>query len=305
MAESCLQQWRKIPYLQMKGSDETFITKVAVVLGQCPVPSCPPEMMGVHKTLPTGCLEWWIEKGPLLLGWKGVDGSTTAREMMQKISDLKKNHKKRGRGHEHDWQHLRQSQGTNSGRRGNIGRDERTEEDQPPRTCEWCETDAPLSLHLRDAESCIQNYRSKYLPYHGGLYAGNERLAILDLGLVLEFCINPTCTTEWGGLARHLRGPCRSFYEGEGASVLSSWKESNDAFVKLKGRRHYVKTLFQAHQGRVQIYTRAMGEMLKIVCTSCRLQGPFLDREAHRMECLGTKGLTNGRHRQLQNHSSS
>ena len=85
MAESCLKQWRKIPYLQMKGSDETFIAKVAVVLGQCPVPSCPPEMMGVHKTLPTGCLEWWIEKGPLLLGWKGVDGSTTAKEMMQKI----------------------------------------------------------------------------------------------------------------------------------------------------------------------------------------------------------------------------
>ena len=291
MAESCLKQWRKIPYLQMKGSDETFIAKVAVVLGQCPVPSCPPEMMGVHKTLPTGCLEWWREKGPLLLGWKGVDGSTTAREMMQKISNLKKNHKKRGRRDEHDWQQLRQSQGTNSDRRGNVGGDERTEEDQPPRTCEWCETDAPLSLHLRDAESCLQNYRSKYLPYHGGLYAGNERLAILDLSLVVEFCINPTCKSKWGDLLNHLRGPCGSYYEREGATVVSSWNESNsvnDTAIKFKNRRQYVKSLFEAHKGRLQIYTSKIGEILRMVCNSCHLQGPFLDREDHRMECLGT-----------------
>ena len=37
ISPTCLEKWRKIPYLQMKGSDEVFITKVAVVLGKCPV----------------------------------------------------------------------------------------------------------------------------------------------------------------------------------------------------------------------------------------------------------------------------
>ena len=55
-----------------------------------------------------------------------------------------------------------------------------------------------------------------------------------------------------------------------------------------------MKTLFEAHQGRVQIYTRAMDGMLKIVCSSCRLQGPFLDRADHTMECLGTVEGENG-----------
>ena len=55
-----------------------------------------------------------------------------------------------------------------------------------------------------------------------------------------------------------------------------------------------MKSLLEAHQGRLQIYTRAMDEMLRVVCSSCRLQGPFLDREDHRMECIGTVPTKNG-----------
>ena len=297
MSPTCLQKWRKIPYVQMKGSDEVFVTKVAVVVGQCPVPYCP-EMGGDHKTLPRACLDWWIEEGSKMLGWKGVDGNTTARAMSEKLSNLKKNHKKRGKGDNYrDWQELRHSQRANSGQRGDGGNERRAEEDPPKRTCEWCQTEEPLSLHLKDAESCLQNYRSKYLPYHGGLYAKKERLAILDLGLMLEFCINPTCTTKWGDLLNHLRGPCGSYYQREGAAILSSWKESNSVdlmAVSFRNRRRYVKSLLEAHQGRVQIYTSAMDEMLRVVCSFCRLQGPFLDREEHRMECVGAVPTENG-----------
>ena len=73
--------WRKVPYLQMKGSDEVFITKVAVVLGQCPVPFCL-ENGGNHKTLPRACLDWWREEGSKMLGWRGVDESTTEKAMI-------------------------------------------------------------------------------------------------------------------------------------------------------------------------------------------------------------------------------
>ena len=297
MSPTCLQKWQKIPYLQMKGSDNAFITKVAVLLGMCPVPYCP-EMGGDHKTLPRACVDWWRETGSKILGWRGIDGSTTARAISEKLSNLKKNHKKRGKGDNYrDWHELQHSQRVNSGQRGGGGHDERTEEDHPPRPCEWCETEVPLSLHLADAQSCLHNYTSKYLPYHGGLYAQNTRLAILDLGLMLEFCINPTCTTKWGDLSNHLLGPCGSYYQREGAVNLPSWKESsfvNEAYVKFKSRRHYVKTLFEAHQGRLQIYTRGINEMLRIVCRSCRLQGPFLDRANHRMECVGTLAGDNG-----------
>ena len=233
-----------------------------------------------------------------MLGWKGVDETTTARAMSEKLSNLKKNHKKRGKGDNYrDWKELRQSQSANSAQRGAGGQDERTEEDRSPRPCEWCKTETPLSLHLKDAESCLRNYRSKYLPYHGGLYGQNERLAILDLGLMLEFCIIPTCTTKWGDLSNHLRGPCGSHYQREVAAILSSWRESNSVdlmHASLRARRHYVKSLLEAHQGRLQIYTRAMDEMLRVVCSSCQLQGPFLEREDHRMECVGTIGGENG-----------
>ena len=281
----------------MKGSDGAFITKVAVVMGKCPVPYCP-EMGGDHKTLPRACLDWWREEGSKTLGWRGIDGSTSAKAINEKLSNLKKNHKKRGKGDKYrDWQELRHSQRANSEQMIGSERDKRTEEDHPPRTCEWCQTEEPLSLHLKDAKTCLQNYRSKYLPYHGGLYAGNERLATLDLGLVLEFCINPTCTTKLVNLREHLRGPCASYYEREGRTVLSSWKESNgvnDTYIKLRNRRTYVKTLLEAHQGRLQIFTSALDEMLTIVCTGCRLQGPFLDRADHKMECLGTVAGENG-----------
>ena len=297
MSPTCLQKWRTIPYLQMKGSEEAFITKVAVLLGMCPVPYCP-EMGGDHRTLPRACLDWWREEGSKMLGWRGIARTTTAREISEKLSNLKKNHRKRGKGDNYrDWQELRHSRGANSGQRGGSGHDERSEEDPPTRTCEWCQTEEPLSLHLKDAESCLQNYRSKYLPYHGGLYAQNERLAILDLGLMLEFCINPTCATKGGNLLNHLRGPCGSYYEREGAAILTTWKENNSVdlmHVTFRSRKHYVKRLLEAHQGRVQIYTSAMDEMLRVVCSFCRLQGPFLDREEHRMECIGTVPTENG-----------
>ena len=71
----------------MKGSDEVFITKVTVVLGQCPVPYCS-ENGGNHQTLPRACLDWWREEGSKVLGWRGVDGNTTEKAIKQKISQL-------------------------------------------------------------------------------------------------------------------------------------------------------------------------------------------------------------------------
>ena len=291
--------WRNVPYLHMKGSDEVFITKVTVVLGQCPVPYCS-ENGGDHQTLPRACLDWWREEGSKILGWRGINGSTTAKAIKQKISQQKKNHKLRRNRNE--CQTLTQQQPQNSERANPTDRayddtNQREGEYQPLRPCEWCQTEMPLSSHLKDAESCLRNYRSKYLPYQSGLYVQNARLAIFDLGLVRDFCINPSCTTKWEDLSHHLHGPCIDFYQREGAVIFSTWGENDsvsDTYVKLKNRRYRVKALFDAHQGRVQIYTNRMDKMLRIVCRNCGLQGPFLDKADHKMVCIGTEPIENG-----------
>ena len=223
-----------------------------------------------------------------MLGWRGVDESTTEKTMKEKMSNLRKNHKKRRHSDEHQTllQQLQHSHRANS-----AEMDQRDEEDHWSRPCEWCQTKTPLSLHLKDAQFCLKNYRSKYLPYQSGLYAMNVRLAIFDLGLLRDFCINPSCTTKWVNFSHHLQGPCIDYYQREGADIFSLWKENNsvrDMYVNLKSRRHRVKTLFEAYQGRVQIYTTEMDKMLTLVCRNCGLQGPFLEKADHRMVCIGT-----------------
>ena len=123
--------WRKVPHVQMKGSDEAFITKLALVLGQCPVPYCP-ENGGNHRTLPTACLDWLREEGSKMLGWKGVDGTTTEKAMKEKISNLKKKQRFRNRD---ESQTLRQKH--HSKRARAVEGDQREDENHWSRPCEW------------------------------------------------------------------------------------------------------------------------------------------------------------------------
>ena len=78
---------------------------------------------------------------------------------------------------------------------------------------------------------------------------------------------------------------------------MTSWKEINSIDLMKKAlfnRRLYVRSLLSAHQGRLQNYTRAMDEMLRVVCISCKLQGPLLNKADHKMECVGTIGTETG-----------
>ena len=68
-SESCLRQLRGKPhFIQMKGSDEVFVVKFALLKSQCPSSTC---STGCHTVLPEECLEWWITEGWVTLGWKG------------------------------------------------------------------------------------------------------------------------------------------------------------------------------------------------------------------------------------------
>ena len=274
----------------MKGSNEKVVVKAAVVMMQCPVPYCP-EPGGKHQTLPRACLDWWRKEGSQILALKGIDYNTTGKTINEKISQLRRNHNYRGKSatKNHEGNPTRQEpadSATAEQQRGTI-----SQEQPQARTCEWCQTVVPLVSHLKNAEICLQHYRGTYLPYQSGIYTQNTHLSIFDLGLVRDFCINPSCSTEWKDLAQHLRGPCINYYQREGLLIFNGWKDNEspkDIYVKLKRRREYVKALVEAHQGRVQNYIKDMDEMLRIVCRRCRLQGPFLDRAEHKMELTGT-----------------
>ena len=288
-----MEKWRA--YLNVKGSDEKVIVKAAVIMMQCPVPHCP-EPGGKHQRLPRACFDWWRKDESKILALKGVNDNTTEKAINEKISHLRRNHNHRGKsvttnqtksgtGHECANARAEHQPGTSN------------QEQPQPRTCEWCQTVVPLASHLTNAESCLQHYRGTYLPYQGGIYTQNMHLSIFDLGLVRDFCINPSCSSEWKDLAQHLRGPCINHYQREGPLLYNGWKEHEspkEIYVKLNSRRKYVKTLLEADRGRLQNYKKEIDEMLRIVCSSCRLQGPFLDRTEHKMEFAGTIATEHG-----------
>ena len=240
MTPACVVEWRA--NLHVKGSDENVIVKAAVLLMQCPVPFCP-EPGGKHQMLPRACLDWWREEGSKILALKGVDNNTTGKTMNEKISQLRRNHNRRGKSvtknHENSCtEHELADEASAEQQRGTS-----SQEQPQTRTCEWCQTGVPLASHLKYAESCLQHYRGTYLPYQSGIYTQNTPLSIFDLGLVRDFCINPSCSSEWNDLAHHLRGPCITYYQRAGDLIFNGWKENqspNDMYYKLKKRREKV-----------------------------------------------------------------
>ena len=65
---ACLKELRARPDLRMKGTDEVFILKTALIIGECPSPYC---QSGRHEEIPDGCVSWWKLVGWDILGWRG------------------------------------------------------------------------------------------------------------------------------------------------------------------------------------------------------------------------------------------
>ena len=219
-----MEKWRT--NLNVKGPDEKVIVKAAVILTQCPVPYCP-ESGGEHRTLPRACLGWWKEEGSKILALKGVDDNTAGRTIFEKISQLRRNYNRRGKSGTKDPEESRTTHECADSMEQQPAAT--IQEQTQPRTCEWCQTAVPLASHLTNTESCLQHYRGAYLPYQGGIYTQDTQLCIFDLGLIRDFCINPSCSSEWTDLAQHLRGPCINFYQREGPLIFNSWKEQESA----------------------------------------------------------------------------
>ena len=264
VSKQCLQNLRKEPMLQnLVATDEIFIVKATVILKGCPARGCPG---GSHREIPDSCLHWWREVGWDLMKFKGCSDYADSATVKQKASRFRTNFTQR-----------------------NTKGDEGTSDEQ--QTCRYCQTGLPFVAHLREAASCLQHYRGKYLPYHGGLYGRIPRLAIFDLSLVQGFCPNPSCTTIWRDLAKHLRGPCLEFYQSEGAALFPGWGDSGGLYAKLVKRKNHIKNIRDACSRGPQNYTQELEEMLRNICCTCFLQGPFLNEKDHQMVCVGTSAV--------------
>ena len=267
VSKPCVLNLRKEPSLQMlEADDEVFIVKATVILKGCPARGCPG---GSHRKIPDNCLLWWKEVGWHIMRLKGSSENADSATINQKTGQFRRNFTLR--------------------KKKDVGRSE--EQNQ---TCKYCQTSSPLATHLREAAACLQHYRAKYLPYHGGLYGRNPRLAVVDLSLVRNFCPNPGCTTIWIDLAKHLRGPCQEFYQSEGAALFPGWRGNQNfvgLYAKLANRKNHIESLREACSRGAQIYTQELEKMLRIVCCTCFLQGPFFNEEEHQMICVGTSAV--------------
>ena len=145
-----------------------------------------------------------------------------------------------------------------------------------------------LSSHLRDAHLCLNAHLKKYLGHRADKYREKKQLAIFDLGLVSDFCVNPDCDIDSarGGIIcrSHVKGPCKKFYQGEGERLLN-WGQglSGQAIqLKLRNRKKQI-TRNRTDEPNIVKYHEGMAGILNFVCEKCGIQGPLLDSRDHRI----------------------
>ena len=163
---------------------------------------------------------------------------------------------------------------------------ERAQED----SCLFCTQPGPLVHHLHQTSRCLRAYVQRYLPTRGHLYMGKNDLAVFELGLVTPFCPNPACLggLQQEGMKEHLQGGCGEFYQGEGEK-LYNWESvlgATSLCDKLWKRKTYLKK-FVKEAGS---YEDNLAKTLKIACFRCKIRGPLLSGNEHKMFVSHTPG---------------
>ena len=112
---------------------------------------------------------------------------------------------------------------------------------------------------------------------------GKNDLAVFDLGLMTLFCSNPAClgNLQQDGFTRHLQGGCLEYYRDEGKKLFQ-WDGDLGAKLlcnKLSLRRAHLRH-FVKEAGN---YEENLAQTLKIVCVRCKIRGPLLTVNEHKM----------------------
>ena len=284
LSKDCVNSLRKEPQLKMKASELVFIVKASLMLtaadpAQCPAKECPG---GPHSALPQSCLVWWRETGWTLMGWSGSATSATSEIVHQKISQFRKNLRRRNKG---------TADLTASFQEGSQVEQQSHTDHSGGFSCEFCPYQGSLVNHLLSRDACLIAHLRRDLPHRVNKYTGRPKLAVFDLGIMRKFCSNPDCEgdLEREGVNRHVGGGCLQFYQTLGQQLLN-WGDNQSASsieAKMKNRRTTLKALLR-DEADIKVYQNELGQMLKFNCSSCLIQGPLLNSRHHVIHGAGS-----------------
>ena len=231
---------------------------------------------------------WWRESGWKLMGWTGSSANADSDVVNQKISKFCRNLRHRNKGNaESSSNGLEPVNQEHCSQQSEAGR---TNDGGGLHLCQFCPQEGLLVPHLHQEKDCLIAYLKRHLPNRVHMYRGKTNLAVFDLGIICKFCPNPACegNLEREGVKRHVEGTCLQFFRTEGQQLFR-WDQHLSASsieTKLKGRKSTLKEFLK--DGReVNAYQQELAQVLKFTCSSCRIQGPLLDCQTHRMYGAG------------------
>ena len=264
-SNQCVAELRKEKVLQFQGPDDLFIVKAVLTLRGCPVPMCPG---GEHeKTIPVECADWWRGVGGKLMKWSNFGADSSTEAVMQRINKFLTN--------------SRQRRSQTASNRNNDG-------------CPVCNYKGSLAQHLQECAPCLAALTEQYLQNRAPIYVGRTNLAIFDLGILLSFCPNPSCSSSLAkeGVQKHARGACLEFFQSEGES-LYKWDKTLSSLsvaAKWKNRKSWLKRYTKrAAESQLGSYLASVATTLTGVCSNCCVQGPLLGIKEHELEVIGWK----------------
>ena len=273
----------------MGGTDDQFILKAILILKGCPAPSC----NGGHELvdLPHNCLTWWKEIGWNMMGWKGARETASSATIKKKINSFRKNFHLRKKSSNSQpenqlQQHTQENEIREEATEANTD-SQRGEHSLDP-SCFNCLYRGFLPSHLQESHHCLTAHLKKHLGHRADKYRGRERLAIFDLGLVLNFCLSSRCTFDMmRGNTRslaHVQSACLKVFQHEGEQLLQ-WEQGLDAStiqLKLRHRKEAVRRHYTEKPQALK-YHEEMTKILNFVCDRCYIQGPLLESQDHRI----------------------
>ena len=266
-SEGCLKQLRsKPPFLQIKGSDEVFIIKFALLAGECPSSKC---LTGRHTVIPEECLDWWImdNGGWVTLGWRGDREAADAHIIKEKVRRFVRYHK-------NERNHQQPSQPGTQVSQGQTDVEDR-------RKCKSCGWDGDLIQHFHEDMQCLEAYKQSYLPVADGEM--DVQKTIFKVSIVLNICARVDCEqrTDFTYLGSHLsrNEDCLEFYQSEGVQLsLPKWNpEASGRIIShmIAKMRRAIKDKKRKEQSYGCVYYREeLSKILSHVCSKCCAMGP-------------------------------
>ena len=293
LSKQCVEALRKEPLLKMKASEAVFIVKASLMLRgptpmQCPAEGCPG---GPHNQLPDACILWWRDSGWKLMGWTGSSANADSDAVNQKISKFCRNLRHRNKGNiELSSSSVQPDSLEDCSKQSDTVTTSQGRGEGGMQPCQFCSQEGLLVPHLFSEKACLAAHLEQHLPSRVQMYKGKTNLAVFDLGIICKFCPNPACNGDLvrEGVKHHVGGACLQFFQTEGQQLFG-WKQDLGAsciIIKLKRRRRHLMD-FGSDGRDLKAYQNELAQMLKFTCSSCRIQGPLLDCQNHRMYGAG------------------